>query len=129
MLGQFQRSQIRIEIPASAPQLEDCLTRPEEVQAWLWPQHLSHPLPDRLEAGLVFQSKLGPITIEHQVQSISSDRLVLVLRQGIDGWQEWLWGDHWLQSTLEGVSLLPLELGQTLTLMRLRQYLTVQKTD
>ncbi|MDG2989690.1 hypothetical protein L3556_01890 [Candidatus Synechococcus calcipolaris G9] len=124
MLGQFQRSQIRIEIPASASQLRDCLTRPEEIQAWLWPQQLSHPLPDRLETGLVFQSKLGPLTIDHQVKSISGDRLVLILGQGIDGWQEWLWGENWIQSSLEGVSLLPLELGQTLALMRLRHYLS-----
>jgi hypothetical protein len=50
----------------------------------------------------------------------------LLLHQGIDGFHEWHWGDGWVQSCLEGVSLLPLNLGQTLTLVRLKQFLATR---
>ncbi|MEG5215625.1 hypothetical protein QUB48_07680 [Microcoleus sp. ARI1-A5] len=36
---------------------------------------------------------------------------------------QWYWGDGWVQSRLEGVSLLPLNLGQTASLLRLREFL------
>jgi hypothetical protein len=49
------------------------------------------------------------------------------LSQGIDGYHEWYWGDGWLQSRLEGISLLPLNLGQTLSLLKLRLFLSNQK--
>jgi len=51
----------------------------------------------------------------------------LALSQGIDGYHEWYWGDGWLQSRLEGISLLPLNLGQTLSLLKLRLFLSNQK--
>jgi len=44
-----------------------------------------------------------------------------LLSQGIDGFHEWYWGEGWVQSRLEGVSILP-NLGQTLNLLRLRQF-------
>ncbi|MEG4629803.1 hypothetical protein QUB56_09295 [Microcoleus sp. AR_TQ3_B6] len=49
--------------------------------------------------------------------------LRLLLSQGIDGFHEWYGGDGWLQSRLEGVSLLALSLGQTASLLRLREFL------
>lgn len=56
---------------------------------------------------------------------VASDNcLRLLLSEGIDGYHEWYWGDGWVQSRLEGISLLPLSLGQTFSLLRLRQFLT-----
>ncbi len=124
MLGNFQRSQIRIEIPATEVQLYDSLTKPELLQQWLWPQRLNPGLPERLYPGLVFTSSLGPIAIEHTVTEIAPHGLQLILRRGIDGVHEWCWGEGWVQSSLEGISLLPLDLGQSLSLLRLRQFLS-----
>jgi hypothetical protein len=55
--------------------------------------------------------------------------LRLLLSQGIDGYHEWYWGDGWLQSRLEGISFLPLNLGQTLSLLKLRLFLSNQKLE
>ena len=49
--------------------------------------------------------------------------LRLLLSLGIDGFHEWYWGDGWVQSRLEGVSLLALNLEQTASLLRLREFL------
>jgi len=48
--------------------------------------------------------------------------LRLLLSQEIDGFPQWYWGDGWLQSRLEGVSLLTLSLGPTASLLRLREF-------
>jgi hypothetical protein len=80
-----------------------------------------------LEQGLTFTSWLGLIAIEHQVERIEDNGFRLLLSQGIDGYHEWYWGDGWVQSRLEGVSLLPLNLGQTLNLLRLRTFLREQE--
>jgi len=37
-----------------------------------------------------------------------------LLSQGIDGFHEWYWGEGWVQSRLEGVSILPLNLGRSI---------------
>jgi hypothetical protein len=55
--------------------------------------------------------------------TIGSFFLWCSLSQSIDGYHEWYWGDGWVQSRLEGISLLPLNLGQTLSLLRLREFL------
>ncbi|NER31264.1 MAG: hypothetical protein F6J89_27510, partial [Symploca sp. SIO1C4] len=65
-----------------------------------------------------------PVTIQHQTEVVDDNCLRLILSQGIDGFHEWYWGDGWVQSRLEGVSLLPLNLGQTINLLQLRQFLT-----
>jgi hypothetical protein len=49
--------------------------------------------------------------------------LRLLLSLGIDGFHDWYWGDGWVQSRLEGVSLLALNLEQTASLLRLREFL------
>lgn len=123
MLGTFQQSNLRIELPATATTIADSLIRPAQMQQWLWPQRVAEGLPDQLEPGLIFTTWLGPVTFHHQVESITPHRLRLLLSQGIDGYHEWSWGDGWIQSRLEGVSLMPLNLGQTLSLLRLRQFL------
>lgn len=50
----------------------------------------------------------------------------MVLSGGIDGFHEWYWGDRWVQSQLEGISALPINLGQSLVMLRLRQFLSQQ---
>jgi len=79
-------------------------------------------MPTQLILGLQFQTWLGPIPVNHQVDVLTENQLRLILTQGIDGFHEWHWGEGWVQSRMEGISLLPLNLGQTLTLLRLRQF-------
>jgi hypothetical protein len=123
MLGIFQQSSLRIEIRASEADIRDSLTQAERLQTWLWPQQLSVAVPKRLSVGESFTSWLGPVAIRHEVAALGSNGLRLLLSQGVDGYHDWYWGDGWVQSTLEGVSILPLNLGHTASLMRLRYYL------
>lgn len=124
MLGTFQQSQLRIEVEAPVSAIGDSLLRPSQLRQWLAPQQLPSGLPEQLHEGLTFTSRLGPLSIQHQVDVAQEDCLRLLLSQGIDGYHEWYWGNGWVQSRLEGVSLLPLQLSQTLSLLRLRQFLT-----
>jgi hypothetical protein len=124
MLGTFQQSNLRIEIDATQQQIADSLLNPAQFQKWLFPQTFSPGLSDRLKPGTTYTSWLGPIAIQHRVEQADDNGLRLLLHQGIDGFHEWHWGDGWIQSDLEGVSLLPLNVGQTLGLIRLRQYLS-----
>ena len=123
MLGNFQQSQLRIEVTADGQTIGDCLLKTAKLRQWLWPQSLSNNLPDTLTPNLTFTSKLGVVEVEHLVETAENNCLRLLLSKGIDGYHEWYWGDGWIQSRLEGISLLPLNLGQTLSLLRLRQYL------
>ncbi|HEY9847807.1 MAG TPA: hypothetical protein V6D03_16615, partial [Candidatus Caenarcaniphilales bacterium] len=88
---------------------------------------LAAGLPEQYYPGLVFTSWLGPIAIQHKVEVAEPNCLHLLFSQGIDGFHEWYWGENWVQSRIEGVSLLPLTLGQTWSLLRLRQFLKVQR--
>jgi len=123
MLGTFQQSNLRIEVEASEAEIRHSILRPAEFQRWLAPQTFSAGLPDQLTSGVVYTSWLGPIAIQHQVDLSEPNGLRLLLSQGIDGYHEWHWGDGWIQSCLAGVSILPLSLGQTLSLLRLQQFL------
>ncbi len=123
MLGTFQQSQLRLEIGAKASTIRDSLVQISHLRQWLAPQCLSSGLPDKLVPGLHFTSHLGPLAIAHKVDCVGDNYLRLLLSQGIDGFHEWYWGDGWLQSRLEGISLLPLNLGQTASLLRLRQFI------
>ena len=122
MLGEFQQSALRIEIHASMNDLRSSLTQISQLKKWLWPQQLEPGMPTQLILGLQFQTWLGPIPFNHQVDVLTENQLRLILTQGIDGFHEWHWGEGWVQSRMEGISLLPLNLGQTLTLYRLRQF-------
>ena len=122
MLGSFQQSNLRIEVNASAQTIRDSLIESDRLKQWMWPQNFTS-LSGKLSPGNSFISSLGLITIEHQVEIVEDNCLRLLLSKGIDGYHEWHWGDGWLQSRLEGVSVLPLNLGQTFSLFRLRQYL------
>ena len=126
MLGQFQKSNLRIEVPATASVIRDSLLHTSKLKQWLWPQRLSPGLPEKLYSGLTFTSWLGFVPIEHKVEVADDNCLRLLLSQGIDGYHEWYWGEGWVQSRLEGISLLPLSLGQTLSLLRLRQFVRIQ---
>lgn len=129
MLGSFQQSNLRIEVPAIEQTLRESLLHPTHLQQWLSPIRLSAGLPEQLQVGLTYTSWVGPVPIQHVVDQVGTNCLRLLLSQGIDGFHEWQWGDGWVQSRLEGVSLLPINLGQTLSLLRLRQFLTTNKTS
>lgn len=124
MLGSYQRSHLRIEVDASAKQIGDSVTHPTQFRQWMWPQHIAETLPDTLQANLVFTSWLGPVPIRHEVLETTPTSCHLRLSQGIEGFHQWYWGDGWLQSSLEGYSLLPLNLGQSTSLLRLRYFLS-----
>ena len=124
MLGTFQQSHLRIEAEAPHTVIRDSLINSEQLRQWLWLQRFSEGLPEQLHQGLTFTTWTGPMTIQHQVEVAQANCLRLLLSQGIDGYHEWYWGEGWVQSRLEGVSLLPLNLCQTLSLLRLRQFLT-----
>ena len=121
MLGSFQQSNLRIEVNASEKKIEDSLLESDRLKQWMWPQFTS--LSGKLKPGDTFISSIGLVEIEHQVEMVDDSYLRLLLSKGIDGFHEWHWGEGWLQSRLEGISVLPLNLGQTFSLFRLRQYL------
>lgn len=124
MLGNFQQSHLRIEIEANKTSIRDSLLQVDKLKQWMWPQSFSANLSDKLQEGLTFTSFLGPIEIDHQVEIANDFCLRFLLSKSIDGYHEWYWGDGWIQSRLEGISALPLNLGQTLSLLRLRQFLS-----
>ena len=123
MLGSFQKSQLRIEIDASQQAITESLLHPAQLGRWLSGASLPSGMPEELYSGFEFTTRIGPASIHHQVDIASPNSLRLLLSQGIDGFHEWYWGEGWVQSRLEGISLLPLSLGQTLNLLSLRQYL------
>jgi hypothetical protein len=123
MLGNFQRSELRIEVPATPSTIRDRLLSPSALTKWLFPQQMKFASQDLLTVGTTFETSFGPVVVKSQVERVNSQCLRLLLSQGVDGYHEWYWGDGWVQSRLEGVSLLPLNLYQTATLLRLRQSL------
>lgn len=127
MFGNYQKSNLRLELDASASQISESLTVPDNLKQWLWPQHLSIGA-KALSEGEVFSSTLGPalgiVKVNHQVEALSPKGIRFLLSGSIDGFHEWQWGDGWVQSRIEGISLLPLSLGQTLGLTRLKQHLS-----
>jgi hypothetical protein len=127
MLGNFQQSNLRIEVNASEQIIKDSLLQSDRLKQWMWPQNFAS-LSGKLSPGDTFVSSLGLVEIDHKVDLVEDHSLRLLLSKGIDGFHEWHWGDGWLQSRLEGVSILPLNLGQTISLFRLRQYLDANKT-
>jgi hypothetical protein len=123
MLGNFQRSELRIEVPATSMTIRDRLLSPSALKKWLFPQQVNFSGSDLLAVGTKFETSFGPLMVKSQVDRVNAQCLRLLLSQGVDGYHEWYWGEGWVQSRLEGVSLLPLNLYQTATLLRLRQSL------
>jgi hypothetical protein len=131
MWGKFQSSQLRIEVKASADKLKASLLHPSQLSKWLFPLQIkpSNHLRDILQQGDKFAVSLGLVTIDNQVELVTDNCLRLILSQGIDGYQEWSWGDGWVQSRLEGISLLPLNLAQTVNLFRLKEFVREKDED
>ena len=125
MFGTYQHSNLRIELAASAMQIRQSLVRPAELRKWLWPQQLKlfNAAGSELVLGQTFESSLGPVTTTHRIEALTPGGVRFLLSGSIDGFHEWQWGEGWVQSRLEGVSLLPLNLGQTASLFRLKQHL------
>jgi hypothetical protein len=123
MLGNFQRSELRIEVPATASTIRDRLLSPPALKKWLFPQQMSFPSQDLLSVGTKYRSTFGPVVVEYIVDRVDTQCLRLLLSNSIDGYHEWYWGEGWVQSRIEGISLIPLNLHQTTTLLRLRQAL------
>ncbi|HEY9642098.1 MAG TPA: hypothetical protein V6C57_16540 [Coleofasciculaceae cyanobacterium] len=124
MFGTFQQSNLRIEVNASEQKIRDSLLLPDQFRQWLYPQTFSGGLQERLQTGTTFTSWIGPISILHQIEVAEPNELRMTLSQGIDGYHEWHWGEGWVQSNIAGISLLPINLGQTFSLLRLRMFLT-----
>ncbi len=127
MFGKYQQSQLRIEVEAPFSTIRDSLLRPANLGKWLPSGNFVNSMPEELQPGFEFTRAIGPISIQHRVDVVNSHSLRLLLSQGIDGFHEWYWGDGWVQSRIEGVTVLPLSLGQTLSLLSLRQFLASQK--
>jgi hypothetical protein len=120
MLGNFQRSELRIEVPATSSTIRDRLLSPSALKKWLFPQQVNFTSEDLLTVGTKFDTSFGFLKVQSQVDRVNSQCLRLLLSRSVDGYHEWHWGDGWVQSRLEGISLLPLNLYQTATLLRLR---------
>lgn len=123
MLGAFQSCQLRLEVDASRSAIRGSLTCPAVIQQWLFPQQLEPGLPKVLTAGLTYKSQFIAMTIVHEVITINEDCLKLLLSGSVEGFHYWHWGEGWVQSHLEGVSLLPLKLAHSLALLQLRSFL------
>lgn len=129
MFGTFQQTTLRVEVEAAAEIIRDSLLQPRNLKQWLWPQTLSAGLPDVLDVGTAFTSYIGPIKIQHQVADISPQSIRFLLWEGVDGFHEWCWGNEWVQSRLEGISVLPLNLAQSLMLLRMQSFLKQQQSQ
>jgi hypothetical protein len=123
MFGNFQRSELRIEVPANASTIRDRLLSPPVLTKWLFPQQMSFDTQDLLAVGTKFKTSFGLVGVDCRVDRLNSQSVRILLDRGVDGYQEWSWGEGWVQSRLEGISLLPLNLYQTATLFRLQQSL------
>ena len=129
MLGSFQKSHLRIEVEASEKILLESLLNTKKLSQWFWISRLEPGLPEKLSAGLTFSSWIGLVEIGNQVEVANDNCLRLLLSKGIDGYHEWYWGEGWVQSRLEGISLLPLNLGQTISLLSLQQFISKQEEE
>ncbi len=126
MFGTFQQTTLRVEVNAPATVIRDSLLQPRQFKQWLWPQTFSEGLPSVLELSTTFTSYVGPIKVQHQVTDITSHSIRLLIWEGVDGFHEWCWGNEWVQSRLEGISVLPLNLAQSVNLWRLQRFLAEQ---
>lgn len=126
MFGIYQQSTLRIEIDATVAQLRKSLTNSDQLRQWLWPQQFSADFSTPFQTGQSFSSYVGPIRIDHTIESLSDTSICFLLHRGVDGFHEWHWGEGWVQSRLEGVSILPLNIAQTTSLLRLRLFLSIQ---
>ncbi|MGK7891858.1 MAG: hypothetical protein AB4042_21235 [Leptolyngbyaceae cyanobacterium] len=127
MFGTFQTSRLRIEVNTSEEHIRHSLLQSASFKQWLWPEQFSNDLPIELVLDTTFTGWVGPISIQHHVTTLDGHHVRLLLSEGIDGFHEWSWGDGWVQSCLEGVSTLPLNIGHTFCLVRLKQFLEMSQ--
>ena len=127
MFGRMQVATVRVAVDVSAEQLSRYLTDTTLLRRWVWPQQLEAGGPEHLSEGAEFYSRWGPARIGHQVRALGNDRMVLALWGAIDGWNEWRWGDGWVQLHVEGVSLLPLQIGLNVALHSLQRFVRSQQ--
>ncbi|NCO75667.1 MAG: hypothetical protein GW795_09505 [Cyanobacteria bacterium] len=120
MLGKFQKSELRIEVKATETTFRDYLLDINKLKCWFFPLKFPKNSPQKLSLNDSFSFYLGLIEVKNKVDFIDSNCIRFILSGGIDGYQEWTWGDGWIQSRLEGISVLPLNLGQTFNLLRLK---------
>jgi hypothetical protein len=124
MLGNFQQSHLRIELSATAQSIGQQLGFPDGLKRLLAPGKISLEGNEPLRLGDRFSVKFGWVSLEQQVADRGDRSLRFLLHGGIDGYQEWCWGDGWVQSCWEGISVLPLSTLQTWQLLKLQQVLT-----
>ncbi|MBE9221240.1 hypothetical protein IQ215_00880 [Cyanobacterium stanieri LEGE 03274] len=122
MLGKFQSSQLRIEIEAGENILRQSILEVDSLKRWFFPLGLDKQLSSSLTKGARFKAYVGLAEINHEVKCIENNCICFILSGAIDGYQEWCWGDGWVQSSLEGVSLLPLKLGHSFNLFKFREF-------
>jgi hypothetical protein len=123
MIGTKQSSTLRIPVSASAATIDRYLTEAELLRQWLWPQALAADAPEQLETGSEFSTCLGPLQTGHRVTHRSQGRLILTLWGAVDGWNDWIWGDGWVQLRVEAISVLPVGVCQSILLNRLQAIL------
>lgn len=123
MWGKFQQSELRIEVNADEKKLKDSLLEIEQLEKWFFPLQFSDKHHSKLMGGDKFTIELGLLTINNEVERLDDNSVRFLLSGAVDGYQEWSWGDGWIQSRLEGVSILPLNFAQTLNLLRLKTFL------
>lgn len=127
MFGRQQQATTRIAVDASADRLRQCLTEATLLRQWVWPQSLDSNLPTHLAPGLQFHSHLGPLDIGHEVRELDGEHMTLALWGAIDGYNEWRWGDGWVQLHVEAVSAIPLKLGLNAALQQLKQFASTDR--
>jgi hypothetical protein len=127
MFGNFQQSHLRIELSATAQEIGRQLGFADGLRRLLAPSKVSLTGQEQLRSGDRFTATFGWVQVEQQLAVVSDRGLRLLLHGGIDGYQEWSWGDGWVQSRTEGISVLPLTALQTLQLIRLQQVLGHRK--
>ncbi len=127
MFGNFQQSHLRIELSATAQEIGRQLGFADGLRRLLAPSQVSLTGQEQLRSGDRFTATFGWVTVEQQLTVVGDRGLRLLLHGGIDGYQEWSWGDGWVQSRTEGISVLPLTALQTLQLIQLQQVLRHRK--
>lgn len=127
MFGNFQASCLRIEVNAPEAVIQESLLNTASLKQWLWTQRFSNDIPSCLMPDTTFTTWIGPISVQHTVECANDHHLRLILSQGIDGFHDWSWGEGWVQSCIEGISMLPINAGQTIALFCLKQYLEIDR--
>jgi hypothetical protein len=129
MFGNFQQSHLRIELSATAQEIGQQLGFADGLRRLLAPSQVSLTGREQLRLGDRFTATFGWVTVEQQLAVVRDRGLRWLLHGGIDGYQEWSWGDGWVQSRTEGISVLPLTALQTLQLIQLQQALGHSKRN